>query len=174
MFEEEYPPLIAVASPPARRFRPQAALSLGALLAAALSFVWIKGTASADRRNLPVEEMQAGTGGAAIGLAGIIGGAPFQAMMDRAGASEAQIVRIADLAQATRSDVDRLIAVNAGRSIVAADAARVRIDQAMAEIAAALTPAQRARLSSEAIAGPAAVGTQGGVSKFPDGGGCKG
>ena len=82
-------------------------------------------------------------------------------MMDRAGASEAQIVRIADLAQATRSDVDRLIAVNAGRSIVAADAARVRIDQAMAEIAAALTPAQRARLSSEAIAVPAAVDDSG-------------
>ncbi len=149
----DLPPLLSAPQASARRFRPYGLLLLGALIAAALVFVTITQTASADRpAPTPVEEMQArgNVSPSPAGFVGLIGGPPFETMMGGVNATEEQLARMQELARAAREDVRRL-ARDAQRSQLdqVADAVNERVLIAMADISSVLTPAQRAQLSAE-------------------------
>ncbi|MFY7959275.1 MAG: Spy/CpxP family protein refolding chaperone [Elsteraceae bacterium] len=183
MIDSDLPPLMSMPATSRRRLQPFALLTLGALIAAALLFVLARETVQ-DRAPV-MEEMQAqalgeDVGPASVGLAGMIGGAPFKAMMARVDATEDQITQIRALAQGAIADVERMTGYlqplraaaleelsrpNASAQALAAlrarvadvsEAVRLRVAFAMIAIAEVLTPEQRAQLAIGATITPAA------------------
>lgn len=182
MIDSDLPPLMSMPATSRRRLQPFALLTLGALIAAALLFVLARETVQ-DRAPV-MEEMQAqalgeNVGPASVGLAGMIGGAPFKAMMARVDATEDQIMQIRALAQGAIADVERMTGYlqplraaaleelsrpNASAQALAAlrarvadvsEAVRLRVAFAMIAIAEVLTPEQRAQLAIGATITPA-------------------
>lgn len=183
MIDSDLPPVLSVPATSQRRFRPFALLALWALMAAGLLFALARETV---RDAAPaVEEMQAKapTGSppaSPVGLAGMIGGAPFDAMMARVQATEDQITQIRALAQGAMADVERMtgwlqplrsaalqelsrpdadpqtLAALRARVTDVSDAVRLRVAFAMIAIADVLTPDQRAQWAIGATVAPAA------------------
>lgn len=178
MIDSDLPPVLSMPATSQRRFRPFALLALWALMAAGLLFALARETV---RDAAPaVEEMQVKAPvptltASPVGLAGMMGGAPFDAMMARVEATEDQITQIRALAQGAMADVERMTgwlqplraaalrelsqpdadpqALAALRARVAdvSDAVRLRVAFAMIAIADVLTPDQRAQWAIGAV-----------------------
>lgn len=182
MIDSDLPPLLSMPATSQRRFRPFALVALWALVAAGVLFALARETVQDTAP--AVEEMQAlapvqTAPTSLVGLAGMMGGAPFDAMMTRVDASEEQISQIRALAQGALADVERMtgwlqplrtaalvelsrpdadpqaLAALRARVTDVSEAVRLRVAFAMIAIADVLSPDQRAQLAIGAIVTPA-------------------